>query len=92
MNKNETAKKAASASIDFNLEELKDNGVEVHLGLDTLSIFYPVGYNEALSRFLDGMPKHLTDQEQADMNEVVYKAYASMMLARILKTVGRHSQ
>ena len=88
---NTKTKASLSASIDFNLDELKDNGVEVHLGLDTLSIFYPTGYNEALCKFLDGMPQHLTDHEQADMNEVVHNAYVGMMLTRILKTVGRHS-
>jgi hypothetical protein len=83
---------STAASIDFNLDELRDHGVEVHLGLNTLSIYYPIGHNEELSKFLDYMPKHFTPPEQADMIDVIHDTYVGLMLNRILKSVGRHSK
>jgi hypothetical protein len=90
---NTKVKTAASAAcIEFNLDELKDNGVEVHLGLDTLSIFYPTGHNEQLSKFLDHIPRHLTNNEEADLIEAIHDTYVGLMLNRILKSVGKHSK
>jgi hypothetical protein len=84
--------KTTAYDINFDLDELKDHGINIYVKLDTLTISYPGGYNENLLNFLDHIPKNLTPQEQADMIDVINEAYVGIMITRIFKAVGKFSK
>jgi hypothetical protein len=78
--------------INFDVEELKQYGIDVYLKMNTLTISYPTSYDGNLSNFLDNIPTNLDKQEQADMIDKVAEIYMGIMITRVFKIVGKISK